>query len=97
VLQVLFAFFFKGGWTSGAWEMSDLAAMLINSDKTNGLQNTCAGVETLHTWRQIVRIREIADDHLGLVVGDEKGKVFGQVVPQRRYGAVQREQQLRRI
>lgn len=48
LMYVTYSFYFQGAWTSKAWgNMAELAAMLINSDKTENLQNTCAGIEEL--------------------------------------------------
>ncbi|KAL3422774.1 hypothetical protein PVAG01_06930 [Phlyctema vagabunda] len=82
-----FRFFCRDGWISGSWgNLVDFAAMLINSEKSHALQNTCAGVDKSSTWTKRVRIREVEDKHIGIVIGDQKSQVFGQVVPGKMYG-----------
>lgn len=94
---ISFMFFCRGGWVSATWEnMGDFAAMLINSTTADKLQNTCAGVEKLSTWRQRVKIRETAEHHLDVTSGDGKVKIFGRVIPQRKYSTIRQRQQLRR-
>ncbi len=69
--------------------MAELAAMLINSEKTQQLQITCAGIESSSTWRQRVRIREVANGHIGLAIGIEKQYPLRQVIVQKKYGKVE--------
>ncbi|KAF2871692.1 hypothetical protein BDV95DRAFT_607108 [Massariosphaeria phaeospora] len=72
IVYALYDFFYVSRWTSSAWgDIGSLAALLINSEPTPELQNTCAGIDSKETWRKRVRIRETADGHLGVVVGDD--------------------------
>ncbi|KAH7111133.1 hypothetical protein B0J11DRAFT_619970 [Dendryphion nanum] len=76
-IYAFYDFFYMTKWTSSAWGgIAEFAALLINSNSTVELQNTCAGVDARETWRKTVWIREIEDGHLGLVVGEKEGLVW---------------------
>jgi hypothetical protein len=48
----------SGGWSSTAWgSVEELIALAINSPPSRRLQNTCAGIGRLETWRAVLRIR----------------------------------------
>ncbi|KAF3153695.1 hypothetical protein EYR41_012045 [Orbilia oligospora] len=63
------------GWTITicrsfkAWEtFSEVIALVLNSDKSDIMDNCCAGIERFHTLRNTVLIREVGEDkRLGLV------------------------------
>lgn len=53
-------------WSS----ISEMLALAINSPPSTKLDGTCAGIEDNRSWKQIIRIREVEDKHLALVVGE---------------------------
>ncbi|KAK6497984.1 hypothetical protein TWF506_004229 [Arthrobotrys conoides] len=63
------------GWTISicrsfkAWEtFSEVIALVLNSDKSEVMDNCCAGIERFHTLSNTVLIREVGEDRrLGLV------------------------------
>ncbi len=72
-------------WTT----VAELVTLAINSSPSTRLQDTCAGVESAKTWRQVVTIREKYAGHLELCVGaDEKaqyprpqaGRMYGHLI-----------------
>ncbi|CZR67608.1 uncharacterized protein PAC_17507 [Phialocephala subalpina] len=92
-------------WTTESWgSMGELLVLAINSDRSEKFQNTCAGIDLSRTWRKKLKIREIEQGHLGLVVdnhGDiddvEQGPTVGgeqpKAVPGRRYGCIRTDYQ----
>ncbi|KAF2445226.1 hypothetical protein P171DRAFT_318438, partial [Karstenula rhodostoma CBS 690.94] len=67
-------------WTSGCWGgLGELIPLLLNSTPSAELQNTCAGVDSMVTWRKRVYIRETGDAHLGVVVGEGEARGNGAV------------------
>ena len=50
--------------------ISEMLALAINSPPSTKLDGTCAGIEAKQSWKQIIRIREVEDKHLALVVGE---------------------------
>jgi hypothetical protein len=61
-------------WTSESWSsIGQLLALALNSRPNwENLANSCAGVNLTQTWGQTVKIREVDDDHLEIVVGQEQ-------------------------
>jgi hypothetical protein len=89
LFYISYDFFFGRGWTSSIWgELQEFIALAINSQPTEELENTCAGIERTKTWRKKVRLREISDNHLGLVVGAPKDAIFGTVMQGKEYGTM---------
>lgn len=86
---ISYDFFFGRGWTSSVWgELQELIALAINSPPTDELEHTCTGIEQTGTWRKKIRVREISDNHLGMVVGAPRGVVLGTVMQGKKYGAI---------
>jgi hypothetical protein len=80
-------------WTSESWSsIGQLLALALNSrPNRENLANSCAGVNLTQTWGQSVKIREVEDDHLEIVVGqeqDEKStlKLYDKPRPGKVYG-----------
>ncbi|KAF2119278.1 hypothetical protein BDV96DRAFT_567297 [Lophiotrema nucula] len=72
IVYALYDYLFVTRWTSSAWGgVGELIALLINSKPTTELQNTCAGIDSKHTWRKRVWIREVEPEHLSVVVGEQ--------------------------
>lgn len=89
ILYAFYDFFYLTQWTSSAWGgIAEFAALLINSKQTKELQNTCAGVDASETWRRNVWIREVEDDHLGIVVGNDDGLVYRHARSGEAYGNI---------
>jgi hypothetical protein len=100
VIHTIVVVFSRDVWTTKSWtSMGELLVLAINSDRTEKFQNTCAGINRSRTWRNKLKIREVEQGHLGLVVDDhgysneverigsmneEKPKA----VPGRRYGRI---------
>jgi hypothetical protein len=92
-------------WTTKSWmSIGELLVLAINSDRSEKLQNTCAGINSSRTWRKKLKIREIEQGHLGLVVdnpgdidGVESGFIAGgerpKAEPGRRYGHIRTDYQ----
>lgn len=95
----------RDAWTTKSWRsMGELLVLAINSDRSEKLQNTCAGIDSSRTWRKKLKIREIEQGHLGLVVDDhgdiddvEQETMVGgekpKAVPGRRYGRIRTDYQ----
>ncbi len=73
---------------SGAWsDMGELAAMMIHpfhADQDESVERSGDKMSGLPTSTQRVRIRELDDDHLGVVIG-EKYEMLGAVQPGKKY------------
>lgn len=61
-----------------------ILAFAINSDFSQALGNTCAGIARMDTYRLVIKVKEVADSHLGLVINNEgqypaleEGKQYG--------------------
>ncbi|KAI9858154.1 MAG: hypothetical protein M1813_007803 [Trichoglossum hirsutum] len=75
--------------TSSAWtNVTDVAALAMNSTPTQALDNTCAGIEKVSTYELPVRIvpRGPEGDHLELVFGDPDGTPIARIEPGKPYG-----------
>lgn len=59
----------REGLVSSWTTIAELLTLAMNSSPSSRLQNTCAGVETAKTWRQVVAVRETYPGHLEMVVG----------------------------
>lgn len=89
IVYATYDYFFVSRYTSSAWgDVGEFAALLINSKPTIELQNTCAGIDSKHTWRKRIRIRETGDCHLGVVVGDEGYLASRPVKVDKQYGTL---------
>jgi hypothetical protein len=76
------------GVSSNSWDsILELTALAINSSRTQLLNRTSAGVETMDTVRQPVKICAVNDDHLEIVFSQDglEGKGFRKVVKNRAY------------
>jgi hypothetical protein len=88
---ISYDFFYGRGWTSSIWgELQEFIALAINSQPTTELENTCAGIEQTKTWQKNVRVREVSENHLGLVVGAPKDVILGVVMQGKEYGTITR-------
>jgi hypothetical protein len=80
-------------WTSESWSsVGQLLALALNSrPNRENLPNSCAGVDLAQTWRQSVKIREVEDENLEMLVGHEPGgestlSVYDKPKPGKVYG-----------
>jgi hypothetical protein len=78
--------FWRGSVHSSFTSLCDIVALAINSTLTQALDNTCAGIARLDTYKHVVTIREVSNVHLGLVLDNEggylppaEGKLYGAV------------------
>jgi hypothetical protein len=93
IIYALYEFFYVKHWTSNSWSsIGDLIVLLINSEPSMELQNTCAGIDSKLTWRKRVYIREMADTHVGVVVGELNTKIHGPVRWGVEYGSLEGDQ-----
>ena len=60
--------------SSRSWSsMTEMLALAMNSTPSKKLYGTAAGIEDREVWKEMVRIRELDDDHLELVIkGSER-------------------------
>ncbi|KAI9869567.1 MAG: hypothetical protein M1830_005382, partial [Pleopsidium flavum] len=68
-------------------------ALAINSQPTEKLRNTCAGVSQSTTWKETMKIRDVSDGLLELVFHDEKDneESYEKLRPGGKYGTVSGE------
>ncbi|KAL8781853.1 MAG: hypothetical protein Q9213_005828 [Squamulea squamosa] len=58
-----------GGWSAKSWStMGEMLILAINSTPSGRLQGTAAGVQRERIWGEAVKIREMRDQHLELVL-----------------------------
>lgn len=59
-------------WIGSGWgSFGQLMTLALRSRAPFGLENVGGGVSSSHTWKQMVTVRELADEHrLEMVVGD---------------------------
>jgi hypothetical protein len=76
--------FWRGNVYSSFTSLFDSIALAINSTPTQALENTCAGIARLDTYKHVVTIRDVSNVHLGLVLDNEggylppaEGKLYG--------------------
>lgn len=90
------------GISSTAWDSTaEVIALAMNSSPTHHLQNTCAGIIGVKTFRTPVRVLatkpndEIAEGHLELVFGDaeELGTGWSSVEANVKYGRVKTDRE----
>ncbi|KAF5877908.1 uncharacterized protein Bfra_000071 [Botrytis fragariae] len=69
------------GWSCNIFKsLCEIVALAINSSPTPKLENTCVGIARLDTYKCIVKVREVSEQHLGLVLAGEEGSSKGVVV-----------------
>lgn len=74
------------GWTSTCWSnVGEVLALAVNSQPSDHLQNTSAGVEKSTTWQELVRIREVGDTGLQLVFGNAHEGLTKRIVLNKKY------------
>ncbi|THV49264.1 hypothetical protein BGAL_0204g00190 [Botrytis galanthina] len=62
------------GWSCNILKsLCEIVALAINSSPTPILENTCVGIARLDTYKHIVEVREVSEQHLGLVLAGEEG------------------------
>ncbi|MCJ1323303.1 hypothetical protein MMC15_008659 [Xylographa vitiligo] len=79
------------GWTSSMLSTEgELTALALNSAPTEKLKNTCAGIERIGTWKKMIKIREVGNQHLELVVKDDNNEeeVGVPPIPNKKYGVM---------
>lgn len=70
-----------------SWDqITELIALAVNSKSTNRMQNTCAGIGTWETWREIVAVRETYEGHLEMVFGEEAKAINNLAEAEKKYG-----------
>lgn len=55
----------------GFANLYEALVLAINSPPTPTLNNTCAGIDSMDTYKHMVKIREVEDRHLALVLDDD--------------------------
>ncbi|KAF5870086.1 uncharacterized protein Bfra_010232 [Botrytis fragariae] len=77
------------GWTSKILKsLCEILVLAINSSPSAVLDNTCAGIERLDTYKQIVKVRETSFEHLGLVMNGDEDKHTKKVMIDKEYGSL---------
>lgn len=70
VAHIFYASFW--GLSSNSWDsIGELTALVINSNRTTVLDHTSAGINTMHTYRQPMRICVSDGDHLEMVFSED--------------------------
>ncbi|RAL66507.1 hypothetical protein DID88_006197 [Monilinia fructigena] len=83
------ALVFHHGYTSSIlYSLTKILALAINSPPSLALENTCAGIGRVDTYKNMVRVREVSSSHLGLVVGDDADYLTKGVVVGKEYGTL---------
>lgn len=65
-------------WLGSVWgSFGQLMTLALRSRAPFGLENVGGGVSSSHTWKQVVTVRELADEQrLEMVVGDFQGGIL---------------------
>ncbi|KAF7914350.1 uncharacterized protein EAF01_000756 [Botrytis porri] len=80
------------GYTNNILEsLTEILALAINSPPSSNLDNTCAGIERVNTYKKIIRVREVSSSHLGLIVGDDGDITTEEVMADKKYGCLREE------
>lgn len=67
-------------WTChGLRTLSEVLVLAITSHPSEKLDNTCSGISRLDTYKHILKVREVSDARLGLVLDDENGSLTSPV------------------
>lgn len=85
-----------GGWTSCILKTAGEAiALAMNSNQTDILQNTCAGIGKFSTWKRVVKVRETSESHIELVFDDRSDQEDSSVplMPGKQYGDLRKSRQ----
>ncbi|THV54003.1 hypothetical protein BGAL_0037g00470 [Botrytis galanthina] len=81
------------GWTSKILKsLCEILVLAINSSPSAVLDNTCAGIDRLDTYKQIVKVRETSFEHLGLVMNGDEDKHTEKVVIDKEYGSLDKKE-----
>lgn len=89
------ALVFHHGYTSNILNsLTQILALAINSPPSLALENTCAGIGRADTYKNMVRVREVASSHLGLVVGDDGDSFTKGLVAGKMYGNLGQKEDL---
>ena len=73
------------GWScNGLRSMIEILVLAINSQPSEKLNNTCAGVSRLDTYKHVIKVREVSDRRVGFVFDD--GESRNTPVPGKLYG-----------
>ncbi|TGO09036.1 hypothetical protein BTUL_0182g00240 [Botrytis tulipae] len=81
------------GWTSKVLKsLCEILVLAINSSPSAVLDNTCAGIDRLDTYKQIVKVRETSFEHLGLVMNGDEDKHTENVVIDKEYGSLDKKE-----
>lgn len=86
VVYVILAVSF--GWSCyGLRSLIEILVLAINSHPTENLNNTCAGVSRLDTYKHIIKVREVSNSRIGFVFDDDgswnvpvPGKLYGELI-----------------
>ena len=87
LLYVLWKICVLGQGIGSSWDQfTELIALAVNSKSSSRMQNTCAGIETWATWREVVSVRETYAGHLEMVIGDEEKAMTSLAEVGKKYG-----------
>ncbi|TGO77619.1 hypothetical protein BELL_0098g00090 [Botrytis elliptica] len=80
---------FRHGYTNNILKsLTEILVLAINSPPSSNLDNTCAGIERVDTYKKIIRVREVSSSHLGLIVGDDGDIITEEVMADKKYGCL---------
>ncbi|THV46004.1 hypothetical protein BGAL_0428g00100 [Botrytis galanthina] len=83
---------FRHGYTNNVLKsLTEILALAINSPPSLNLDNTCAGVERVDTYKKMIRVREVSSSHLGLIVDDDGDTTTEEVMADKKYGCLRKE------
>ncbi|TGO18993.1 hypothetical protein BTUL_0006g00260 [Botrytis tulipae] len=83
---------FRHGYTNNILKsLTEILALAINSPPSSNLDNTCAGIERVDTYKRIIRVREVSSSHLGLIVDDDGDITTEEVMADKKYGSLRKE------
>ncbi|TEY68296.1 hypothetical protein BOTCAL_0121g00250 [Botryotinia calthae] len=81
------------GWTSKILKsLRGILVLAINSLPSAVLDNTCAGIEQLDTYKHIIKLRETSFEHLGLVMNGDEDKCTKEVAIDKEYGSLSKKE-----
>jgi hypothetical protein len=87
LLYLIWAILVRQQGIGCSWDqITELVALAVNSKSTNRMQNTCAGIGTWGTWREIVAVRETYEGHLEMVFGEEAKAMNNLAEAEKKYG-----------
>lgn len=74
------------GWNGRILKsLCEILVLVIKSLSSAVLDSTCAGIERLHIYKYIAKVRETSFEHLVLVVDEDENKHTKKVIMDKKY------------